>query len=155
MKKIQYILYALLFTMGLMAQSTDQNYILTKTYQNATATSSIDHIQYFDGLGRPIEAIQKAISGITGSDLVTLTEYDAVGREFRQWLPVTSTGSGAYVTPTTITGNTTTLYAGDAKPYATTNYEPSPLNRVTGKYGAGASWYAGKKNDSILYCLKP
>ena len=137
--------------LSLIAQSTDQNYILTRTYQTSDGTSYLDQIQYFDGLGRPVETVQKAISGVTSSDLVRLTEYDGVGREYRHWLPITNSGSGAYVTPTTITGNTTSLYGGDARPYATTNFEHSPLNRVTGKYGAGASWYTGKKNDSILY----
>jgi len=142
----------------LSAQTTGQNYIVTTVpYQTVsdpttlTDANSNTSIQYFDGLGRPTETIQKAISGITGSDLVKLTEYDGVGREYRHWLPITSTGNGAYVTPSTITANTTTLYGSDGKPYTTTNYEPSPLNRVTGQYGAGASWYAGKKNDSILY----
>jgi len=139
------------------AVNAGTNYILSITPTVATSdvsglgvNESMQTVQYFDGLGRPMETVQRGITP-TGKDLVTLTEYDGVGREYRQWLPVTSTGSGAYVAPATITGNSTTLYGGDAKPYATTNFESSPLNRVTGKYGAGASWYAGKKNDSILY----
>jgi len=157
--KIYFLLALSLLWYGeISAQSSTQNYIVT-TVPTAPVTdptsltdaNSNSTIQYLDGLGRPIETVQKAISGVTSSDLVSLTEYDAFGREYRHWLPVTNAGSGAFVTPATITGNTTTLYGRDAKPYATTNFERSPLGRVTGKYGAGASWYTGKKNDSILY----
>src|ERR1035437_5594472 len=151
MKKSIYIVALLLFATGIIAQTTTQNYILTKIYQDASASSSLDFIQYFDGLGRPIETVQKTISGVTGSDLVNLTEYDGFGREYRHWLPITSTGNGAYVAPSTITGNTTSLYGGDANPYNTNNFEPSPLNRVTGKYGAGASWYGASKKTGFDY----
>lgn len=155
------ICFTIVFTclsLWLSAQSSTQNYIVASVpytpltdVTSLTSSNSNITIQYFDGLGRPIETVQKAISGITGSDLVSLTEYDGVGRDYKRWLPITSTGSGAYVAPATITANTTTLYDSDDKPYATTNYEPSPLNRVTGKYGPGASWYADKRNDNISY----
>ena len=132
------------------AANVGTNYILSITPTVATSdvswlgvNESMQTIQYFDGLGRPLETVQRGITP-TGKDLVTLTEYDAVGREYRQWLPTASTGNGAFVAPTSITGNTTSLYDGDANPYATTEYEPSPLNRVTGQLGAGAAW-----NNSI------
>ena len=146
------------------AQSTNKNYIVAtvptvEVIDPATLTeaNSFSAIQYFDGLGRPIETVQKAQSSIDGTtwrDLVNLTEYDGMGREYRQWLfaPVSTSNGGAYVNPTNITGASPRSYfAYDMKPYSTTNYESSPLNRVTGKYGPGSSWYAGKKNDSILY----
>jgi len=139
MRKSIYIVALLLFATGIIAQTTTQNYVLTRTYQDANANRSLDVIQYFDGLGRPIQTVQKAITP-SGKDLANLTEYDAAGREYRHWLPITSTGSGAYVAPATITGNTTSLYGGDSKPYAETILESSPLNRVLGQRQPGAAW---------------
>jgi len=132
---------------GVWAQSLDQNYIVTTVPivpvadpTTLTDVNSISTIQYFDGLGRTIQTVQKAISGITGADLVTLTEYDSTGREYKHWLPITNAGNGAFLSPATITGNTTSLYGGDTKPYAITEFEPSPLNRITRQYGPGAAW---------------
>ena len=137
-------------------QMAGQNYTITsvplvaKTTSTLGARDELTTIQYFDGLGRPVETVQRAITP-TSKDLVALTEYDAIGNEHRQWLPIAGIGNGAYLDPTAFTSNTTTLYGTDARPYATMNHEQSPLNRVTGKYGAGASWYDAQKNDSVLY----
>ena len=73
--------------------------------------------------------------------------YDSFGRDSLHWLPAVAGGNkGAYYpnfATQAISSN------GDAKPYSRTEYEPSPLNRVTGQYGAGAAWYdAGKKKDN-------
>lgn len=156
MKRIKYIIGLLTISVGILAQSTDQNYIVTTTPtvgvtdpNTLTDANSNSTIQYYDGLGRPIETVQKAISP-TGADLVSGIEYDGFGRDYRHWLPASVSGSnGAYVSNFGALAVSTN--GGDSKPYATTNFELSPLNRVTGKYGAGNSWYAGKKNDSILY----
>jgi RHS repeat-associated protein len=136
-------------------QSSSSNQVLTVSGNNfakaytpliettdATKLASKDCMQstgYFDGLGRQVQAVQKAITP-TGKDLINFTEYDAIGRKYRNWLPITNTGSGAYVDPTTITGNTTSLYGGDSKPYAETILESSPLNRVLGQRQPGAVW---------------
>ncbi|HLP06055.1 MAG TPA: DUF6443 domain-containing protein, partial [Paludibacter sp.] len=131
------------------AQTAGQNYIVT-TVPTAPVTdpttltdaNSNSTIQYFDGLGRPMETVQRGITP-TGADLVALTEYDGFGREYLRWLPVANAGSGAYVDAATFKTNAAGFYtglAGDSYPYATTEYEASPLNRVTGQYGAGAAW---------------
>jgi len=142
---------------SLSAQSADQNYTVTTVPKIAvsnpsslTDANSLSTIQYFDGLGRPIETVQKVITP-NGKDLVNFTEYDAVGREYKHWLSITSINTGAFVPQATFAANGSGLYNSDVNPFAITEYEPSPLNRVTGQYGAGASWYAGKRNDSILY----
>jgi len=140
-----------------MGQSANQNYILTKTYTGAN--TSMDNIQYFDGLGRPVETVQKQFTP-GGKDLVSRTEYDAFGRESKQWLPVTNAKSDGTFDDST-DGKT---YYGDSYPYSETVYEPSPLNRVQDQYGPGANWRSGnghkvtieymtnKKGDAILNC---
>ena len=155
MKNLINIISILLLSLNLIAQSKDQNYILSRTYQTMDRANFLDKIQYFDGLGRPVETVQKAQSskdGTTWVDLVSIIEYDSVGRDYKHWLPVPATvKTGDYVSATNFKTLANVQYTSSEKSYTTTNYELSPLNRVTGKYGAGASWYAGKKNDSVLY----
>jgi len=155
MKQIIHIIIFLLVPLCLVAQSTSQNYILTRVYQTADSTKYLDKIQYFDGLGRPMETVQKAQSskdGITWVDLVNITQYDGFGREYRHWLPAPATGStGVYTDTTSFKSLAGSQYTGTEKPYNTTEFEPSPLNRVTGQYGAGAAWYANIKKTVTSY----
>jgi len=120
------------------AQSADQNYILTQTYTSASAC--IEKIQYYDGLGRPVETVEKGITP-SGADLITYQEYDSCGRENKLWLPVNISGnSGKFATLSTIQSQAPGKYDGDAYPYSETKYEASPLNRITEQYGPGQSW---------------
>lgn len=131
--------------------STTQNYIMTRThtygdYINSTnntpsnAINYLDVVQYFDGLGRPIQTVSHALAP-DGSDIVTYQEYDAVGRESNQWLPIkVDTRNGSFVSLATVSGKATATYA-DAKAYLYPEYEPSPLNRIAKQYGPGTSWH--------------
>jgi len=142
------------------APSSDQNYIVTTTAYKAvtdpaslTDANSNTTIQYFDGLGRPVQTVQKAITP-TSKDLVSLTEYDGVGRVYRQWLPGAVSGnSGAYVPPGSSFFQIVRTTNRDLKPWATTEYEPSPLNRVTGQYGAGVAWFTALKKKAVDYTI--
>lgn len=124
-------------------QTVGQNYIITsvplvaKTASTLGASDELTTFQYFDGLGRPTETVQKSITP-QGKDLVTLTEYDGMGRESRHWLPIIGNGSGVYLDPTAFTNNTTTLYGGETNPFSETILENSPLNRVLGQKSPGA-----------------
>ncbi len=112
------------------SQSTDQNYIvitipsLPLTDPTAlTDANSNSTIQYFDGLGRPMETVQKAITP-SGKDLVSLIEYDGLGRDYKHWSPVPTTGNtGAYVSPGDFTGLANTQYGSNEKPYSLTDFE--------------------------------
>lgn len=46
--------------------------------RNATGSTYTDKIDYYDGLGRPIQTIQVKAGG-NGQDLVTQTDYDIYG----------------------------------------------------------------------------
>lgn len=144
--------------------STGQNYIISVTPLDATGQIDIDNgqialhnearglisILYFDGLGRPIETVQQ---GITPNrlDLVSYSQYDGVGRKWKQWLPITSTEKGAFVNLSTFESNQTTLYDGDSKPYSEIVYEPSPLNRINEQFGAGQDWKTNNKRVQTDY----
>ena len=111
---------------------------------------------YYDGLGRPEQTVAVAASP-TLNDIVTPFAYDNFGREAVKYLPYTdNVGDGFYkdnvltaqsgfytIPPTNVTG--------DIKPYSTTLFEPSPLNRVVGQYGAGDAWYDAQKKQTVAY----
>ncbi|WP_321519677.1 DUF6443 domain-containing protein [uncultured Bacteroides sp.] len=132
------LLLFLVVTQYSYAQSTTQNYILSRTMTDSTGTKYMDLIQYYDGLGRPIQKVQKAFTP-SGKDLVTIQEYDDYGRESNLWLPTPYSGNGNYSDPAIILSESISLYA-DNSPYSSVIYENSPLNRVMQKYGPGNSW---------------
>ncbi|MFT4223128.1 DUF6443 domain-containing protein, partial [Dysgonomonas sp.] len=42
--------------------STNQNFILTRTYTASDGSHYLDQVQYFDGLGRPVQTVQRGIT---------------------------------------------------------------------------------------------
>ncbi len=139
---------------SLLAQDNTRNYVLTRTHkatgQSPDAQYSVDQVHmaltYFDGLGRPQQAI-----GIQASrdkkDLVSPTEYDALGRVSKTWLPApTGTQNAAFQgdAPGVVRGyylDGNRFEEPSDRPYTETRYESSPLNRVseTVAPAAGAS----------------
>ena len=153
--KTRYILIFIFVVLGianLQAQTASQNYIQTRTYTKEDGTTYLDAIQYFDGLGRPVQVVQKAVTQLK-ADLVTYQEYDSFGREERSWLPVVAAGNnGAYMplatykTKAMTTYNSTTYNTmADSVAYSRPVYEASPLNRVLEQYGTGVDWKNNKK----------
>src|SRR5579875_1752644 len=154
-------LLLLLWSSVSLAQSTEQNYIMTRvpriegikdqsaldvhspnTYQVGTA------VQYFDGLGRPFQTVQSSLSP-SGKDVVQPYEYDAYGREVKKYQPYTAPGAPgvpAAYRGDALTGAQTqfysspTNYKGTNSPFSVTNYEPSPLNRVVEQGAPGDAW---------------
>ncbi|MDR2951298.1 MAG: DUF6443 domain-containing protein, partial [Prevotella sp.] len=121
--------------------SSNQNYIRTRTYTTDNGSRYMEAIRYFDGLGRPVQTVQRGITPNT-ADLVTLQEYDAFGRESNSWLPaVIANNNGAYVTPSTIKTGAVGSNGNDQKPYSLPVYEASPLNRILQQYGPGTAWH--------------
>ncbi|MGJ1448160.1 DUF6443 domain-containing protein, partial [Sphingobacterium spiritivorum] len=130
--------------------SGNQNYILTRTFRKAgvtlanlsqsrTVEEENQSIQYFDGLGRPLQSIQ-VMASPTHKDIVQHTEYDGFGRESKKYLPYAASGSmdGSYK-PTAgvdVMNYYSPTVGWDAAvkktgyPYAETQFENSPLNRV-------------------------
>ncbi len=115
--------------------------------QAASSPAAIQSTQYFDGLGRPIQVVTKEVSP-SGKDMVAPTLYDSMGRERYKYLPyVATTGDGKF--KTNPFNDQKTFYmnaalapgaAGETIYYTQTEYEPTPLNRVSKEYGVGNSW---------------
>ncbi|MGH2667459.1 DUF6443 domain-containing protein, partial [Flavobacterium sp.] len=136
-----------------LAQSQDQNYIKSTTYKAAGATNPVVQIAYFDGLGRPILQIAKGQSN-SGKDIVTHTEYDAFGRQAKEFLPYANTSSSLNYNPNagseTATFYNTAAYENTANPYSEKLFEASPLNRITKQAAPGASWAMGSGHEIKL-----
>ncbi|MGQ7855272.1 DUF6443 domain-containing protein [Pedobacter sp. WC2501] len=138
------------------AASSSQNYISTRVFKqpgidpNNLSGRSIcevnETIQYFDGLGRPLQTVQ--VQGSPGfKDLVQPIAYDAFGREQFKYQPYAAqtgtTGnyrSGALADQLAFYNSPTAGVKATAYPFAETVFEASPLNRVQQQGAPGESW---------------
>ncbi|MDR0894152.1 MAG: DUF6443 domain-containing protein, partial [Prevotellaceae bacterium] len=123
--------------------SANRNHIVTRTYTATNGNAWQDAVGYYDGLGRPEQTVRVKAGGGTGQkDWVSLTLYDAHGREEKSYLPAAlgSSNNGAYVNPSSLKTQAQTSNGSDSKPYSLNVYEASPLNRVVTQYGPGNAW---------------
>ncbi|SCW65905.1 DUF6443 domain-containing protein [Mucilaginibacter sp. NFR10] len=137
--------------------SQNQNYIVTSTPRTAmssfstsgkTACDLMQTVQYFDGLGRPLQTVQ--VKGSTaGKDVVQPFAYDQFGREVQKYLPYAAQGAADGSYKSTAVSDQTAFYSSPpsgsgvsavASPFSVTNFEPSPLNRVLEQGAPGAVW---------------
>jgi Domain of unknown function (DUF6443) len=137
------------------APGQDVNYLITRPLKDVKQVT-----QYFDGLGRPLQIVMKQGSMVTGAaatDLVSPVEYDAFGREQYKFLPYAepTLGNGnfklnAFTQQVAFynSSNTASPIAGQGETffYSKTNFEPSPLNRVTDTYAPGNNWAGSEAN---------
>lgn len=150
------------------ALSFDMNYIRTiamtaagKTtaaeVESATISERQTNYVFFDGLGRPVQNL--TVQGSPGQkDVVQPMGYDALGREHKKYLPYAE-GTDGWFKPDALASSsngtdiqryqsgkqyafyqTGGLVAKDESPYAETQFEASPLNRVQKQGAPGATW---------------
>ncbi|WP_296148495.1 DUF6443 domain-containing protein [uncultured Flavobacterium sp.] len=156
MKKILFA--ALLAPMLATAQDPNQNYIKTTSYKLPTATAmtspspaqASQSITYFDGLGRPVQQVAGKQSS-EGKDIVTHIEYDAFGRQAKEYLPYPSANTALeFTSPQTALQATLSHYQsayGDANPFSEKLFEASPLNRVLKQAAPGNDWAIGNGHE--------
>jgi RHS repeat-associated protein len=151
-------------SINILTGANDENYILANNplveIYNTANLVTVDvnqfarSIQYFDGLGRPMQTV--SVQGSPGlQDIVQPVVYDAYGRENKKYLPFVAQNNGAYKPNDEVIDVTTGNYKGialpfysagagkvaqDNRPFSETIFEPSPLNRPDKQYGAGQSW---------------
>ena len=145
--------------------SNDRNYITVTAYNKATTSGVVPSrgdkvvsIQYFDGLGRLMQTIERQASP-AGSDMVVPVKYDGFGRETKKYLPYTAiSADGSYKTDDyndVLTFYSGSGYAGnychDPFPFKETVFEPSPLNRVQKIYNEGLAWRSTDKAVRFVY----
>jgi hypothetical protein len=126
--------------------STHQNYISTKVFKTPGVTSAnvnnawnvcdvSETIQYFDGLGRPLQTVQVKASPAL-KDIVQPVAYDAFGRESKKYLPYASSSADGSYKAGALTDQQTFYNASPTgipvipTAFAETRFEPSPLNRI-------------------------
>jgi RHS repeat-associated protein len=132
---------------GTVSASSSKNYIRTTALRqeqtneaNIGTSPRTETVDYYDGLGRPVQSIAVQASPLK-KDIVQALAYDGFGRDSIHYLPyMAGTTTGAYVSnPET---GCTNFYSGTVpgrepgtSPWNETLYESSPLNRVTGEKG--------------------
>jgi Domain of unknown function (DUF6443)/PKD-like domain len=148
------------------------NYVITDVVQKPGVTDAakvtflrIDsvsqQVEYIDGLGRPMQTVVTEGSP-TKKDVIRPNVYDAFGRSYKEFLPVTTGNTGAYQNVIT-TGDvysptgTSNFYSGgapkvaeDNAPYSKSIYDGSPLNRVTKRGSPGTDWQPEGNNSVQL-----
>ncbi|MGH2667478.1 DUF6443 domain-containing protein, partial [Flavobacterium sp.] len=94
-------------------------------------------------MGRPIQQIANGQSN-SGKDIVTHIEYDAYGRQPKEFLPYANTSASLNYNSNaggeTAAFYNTAAYENTANPYSEKLFEASPLNRVTKQAAPGEAW---------------
>ncbi|MBW4890149.1 RHS repeat-associated core domain-containing protein [Mucilaginibacter sp. HMF5004] len=156
-----------LFNCGALGiPSSTMNYVATYVPRTAISDASTigshticevnQTIQYFDGLGRPIQAVQVKANPDGTKDLIQPVAYDAFGREPIKYLPyTTAAGTSGNYRADALTGtlgysnsaqynfynpSTAQNYGTNTSPYAVTVFESSPLNRPLEQGSPGDVW---------------
>jgi RHS repeat-associated protein len=149
--------------------SANQNYISTRVFkapgvneQNLNTqrnTCQVNQtIQYFDGLGRPLQTV--IVQGSpTFKDVVQPVVYDAFGREAIKYLPYGApAGDGSFKTDAISKQNDYYSAASGwdnnvvktLSPYSKIVFEASPLNRVLEQGAPGSVWQPASSRGNDL-----
>ncbi len=151
--------------------SNNQNYISTKIFKqggmdpnNLNGRNICDvneTIQYFDGLGRPLQTVQ--VKGSPSfNDLVQPFAYDAFGREDKKYLPYAAGGTNGTFRPLALNEQLSFYTSSGSQsgeqmangmvriptPFSLTVFEPSPLNRIQEQGAPGAAWQPVANSDA-------
>lgn len=152
MKKIVYLAVALLPVL-VLGQSSGKNYVKTTIYTQELGEGKRESITYFDGLGRPIQQIASKQAG-TGEDLITHIEYDAFGRQVKEFLPMVGTVVDLkyqYIIDADVISFYSSLSAPSQEqtfyPYSEKEFESSPLQRVLKQAAPGEAWRMGNGHE--------
>ncbi|MEN1783834.1 MAG: DUF6443 domain-containing protein, partial [Bacteroidota bacterium] len=142
------------------AQPSDENHVLVRSYQGrgltnhsqvSQASDVNEMVTYYDGLGRPLQGVAVG-QAPNGGDLVTPYQYDAYGRQVREWLPYpeTDAATGTYRPYGHIgaQGYYHSAYSTDfpgLQPFEVNAYSekallPSPLGRPEKQAAPGKDW---------------
>lgn len=132
------------------AQTDTENWVRTKTYKAPTTTSqphtSADvttNVTYLDGLGRPLQQVAYRQGG-NGGDLITPIDYDALGRQQKEYLPYVRNSASLNMDSGALnsvgTFYNTQAFQNTTNPYSENEFENSPLNRILKIAAPGNDW---------------
>ncbi|SEA53051.1 Uncharacterized conserved protein RhaS, contains 28 RHS repeats [Arachidicoccus rhizosphaerae] len=146
------------------APITDPDLLITRPLSDVKLS-----VQYFDGLGRPIQTVLKQGSLVTATntsaDLITTTLYDSMGRQNSTLLPYAASDAADGHFRPNAEADQISWYNGSSpisKPGQGVNartltvFEPSPLNRVQETFAPGDSWLgsAGEPAEASRHSVK-
>ena len=146
------------------AQTTGMNYLHSFEVQipGVTDSSSLDittpvttalqTIQYFDGVGRPVQTVQKGITP-EGYDLIEPVSYNSAGLDEVNYEPyAVSPSSGNYRNDfATVQPAFYAQQFGDANGKSPATFEKSPLNRLLEKGAPGTAWQLGMTSHPVRF----
>ncbi len=121
----------------------------------------IESVNYFDGLGRPLQQVAIRAGG-KGEDIITPITYDQYGRQLKDYLPYNEAINGAekyredlpdkirayYWSKYYLDFNNGNISYEESNAYSEKSYENSPLNRMLEQGAPGSSWIVDKENDT-------
>ena len=131
-----YFLFVVQLVLG-QTPTASENYVYTKQYLSADGSKKAETIQYFDGLGRPKQMISVKATP-QGKDLVVPFEYDLLGRQSREILPVPMSTTNLGIQ--SVSEATANSYYGVANAYTEKKMEASPLARIQEVANPGTAW---------------
>ncbi len=108
-------------------------------------------ISHYDGLMRIIQQISMKATP-SGKDMVQPVEYDPLGRASKSYLPYVATSDGEFqnqyeTSQAAFYNNSSDNIADDAKPYATSVYEKSPVGRILKQGNVGDGFQPNQGHD--------
>ncbi len=132
------------------AAETNPNTLMSLPLNNVR-----EKTEYLDGLGRPMQLVDKDGSLVNSvkKDIVVPIEYDEAGRQVKSYLPYTSSVSPGQFKVNAVSAQQqfiTTLFS-EAPSYGLTEYDNSPLNRITKTMLPGTSWAGSNAGISYDY----
>lgn len=134
--------------------ASGNSYIRTRTYTQSSGSTYRQEYAFYDGLGRPFQTVMKGASPLpSGStlDLATWTQYDAKGRPWRTWLPVSISTGTNHVGVTAFQGGSANTYGSNEEAWSETLYDGTPLEREISVTGPGKAWHDTGKSVSTEY----
>jgi len=155
--------YSLPYDVWFQSTGPNMNYVITNkifvsgvndvgSIKNLPNTQNERIIQYYDGLGRPLQSVNKASSPL-GNDMVVPFVYDKFGKQYREYLPVVlPQNSGIYRQGILDwTGNYSVNFynqpsssiSNDTRPFSEIQFEKSPEFRPAKSFGPGIAWFNG------------
>ncbi len=119
--------------------------------ENVSNEDVIEHITYFDGVGRAIQERSIATSPL-GKDIVVYHEFDGNGQATKSYLPYVSTESSGVFEEDALSNilsyYNTENYEFTTNPYSETVTEASPLNKVLEQGAPGEDWKVNINSDA-------